>query len=138
MLVHHPEPDETLEYVYYSVVRPNDNSSLAVCITELIDKYFIQQDLANMKYLVNANEISNGVLSYLFDVSTELSNSAIEFSDDSNYVIKHRNVYCWITWTFENDKYEFNIILGLKYSNTYLGIYVYSSEDDDATIETSD
>jgi len=138
MLVHHPEPDETLDYVYYSVVRPNDNSSLAVCITQLIDKCFIQQDLANMKYLINANQISNGVLSYLFGVSSELSNSSIEFSDDSNYVIKYRNVYCWITWTFENDKCEFNIILGLKYSNTDLGIYVYSSEDDDATIETSD
>ena len=137
MLVHHPEPDEALEYVYYSVVRPNDNSSLAICITELIDKYFIHQDLANMKYLVNSNEISNSVLSYLSDVSSELSDCSIEFFDNSNYVIKYRNVYCWITWTFENDKYEFGVILGLKYSNTDLGIYVYSSEDDDATIETS-
>ncbi len=135
MLVHHPEPDETLEYVYYSVVRPNDDSSFAVCITQLIDKYFIQQDLANMKYLVNANEISNGVLSYLSDVSNELPDCSIEFSDDNNYIIKYRNVYCWITWTFEKDKYEFGVILGLKYSNTDLGIYVYGSEDDDATIE---
>ncbi len=137
MLVHHPEPDETIEYVYYSVVRPNDNSSFAVCITQLIDKYFIQQDLANMKYLVNANEISNGVLSYLSDVSNQLPDCSIEFSDDNNYVIKYQNVYCWITWTFEKDKYEFGVILGLKYSNTDLGIYVYGSEDDDATIETS-
>jgi hypothetical protein len=135
MLVHHPEPDETLEYVYYSVVRPNDDSSFAVCITQLIDKYFIQHDLANMKYLVNANEISNGVLSYLSDVSNELPDCSIEFSDDNNYIIKYRNVYCWITWTFEKDKYEFGVILGLKYSNTDLGIYVYGSEDDDATIE---
>lgn len=133
MLVHSPEED--FDYVYYSVVKPNDNSSFANCINELIDMYN-RQDLNSMIY--NADLNSNGLLSYLNEVFGELNNCSIEFNDDNNYVIKYRNIYSWITWTIDKNKCEFRVILGTNYSNSELGIYVYGSEDDDETISSPD
>ena len=131
MLVYQKEENQ-FSYYYWNVVSPNDNSSLAVCISELIDKY-LNEDMNHLKYSVDVDLILNNVLSYLDEVLSELSNTSIEFADDNNYVIKYRDFYCWITWSLKENKCEFKVIIGTKFSNTDLGIYVYGTEDDDKT-----
>lgn len=134
MLVHIPE--HNVDYAYYFIMKPNDNSSFAVCIDQMINEY-LQNNINVLSYSIKSELVYDGVMPYLNVVHNELSGSIIEFFDDKNCIIKHRNVYSWITWTFKNDELNFIVILGTNYTNTDLGIYVYGIEDDEVTIKNS-
>jgi hypothetical protein len=118
--------------VYHDICNKDEhfNTLFENSINKMITLYL--RSYSNcLQFVIDTDLVYDGVMPYLYNIHKKLKNSTIELFTYSICVIKHREVYCMITWSFYEDKCKFNILFGTEYSNDEFGIYVYGPNDDD-------